>query len=232
MKRVIILFSICVLNLTGCPCQTPSLLSFFKEIQTDSIVNTLDFGQKNIYKIDIADPISIYYFFNNDEENLYDTGEAYNMDDNTYTKVRYKRTVTAVFSKTIDSITILCYWLDRVNYLAIYNKTKDTIVSTYPFCIYTVAVGESFTHSMLFPNNYIFSIETTDETTVNTKVKLIEIDYVNDRFIEHKNVMMESAIYIEDMQLNNEKYQRALELVGISKTGELLEKIDNQFNGI
>jgi len=205
-----------------CTGQTHNLLSFFEEIQRDSTVNTLDFGLKNISGKDITDSVAIHYFFNNDKGKLYAEEEAYNMDDNTYKVVRYKRTVEAIFSKKIDTINILCYWIDAVNYLAIYNKTKDTIVSNYPFCVLNTAAGETFTHSVLFPNNYIFSIETTDDTTTKTRAKLIEIDCVNERFIERKNVVLESAIIIENMDSNDEKYKRALNSVGISEKGGLL----------
>jgi hypothetical protein len=127
--------------------------------------------------------------------------------------------VEAIFSKTISNhVKILSYWLDGTNYLAIYNKTKDTIISTYPFCIFADE-GEAFTHSILFSNNYIFTVETTEKT----RVKLIEIDPDNERFIEHKNIVMEDFMVIENMSPNNEKYQKALKLASISEEGELLE---------
>ena len=223
MKRIIELFSVCLFYVTNCAGQTNCLLPFFEEIQKDSTVNTLYFFRENIHGEDIPDSVSVYYFFNNNKEKLYAIGEAYDMDDNTYTEYQYKRIVTALFSKTTDTVTLLSYWLDGINYLAIYNRLKNRIVSTCTFDIPTEGAGEAFTHSILFPNNYIFTIETVEKT----RVKLIEIDPVNERFIEHKNMIMENTIYIEDMSSVNEKYQKALELAGISDEGELLEENKN-----
>jgi hypothetical protein len=219
MKKITI-FSICCLIATNCTGQKHDLLSFFDNIKQDSIVNSLDFGLKNIFQKDITDSVSIYYFFENNEDNLYGIGEAYNMDYNTYTEVKYKRTVTALFSKKTNKFVILCYWIDEINYLAIYDVTRDFIVSTYPFCKPTTGQGEDFLHSILFANNYIFTIETTEKT----RIKLIEIDYINGKFNEHKNIIMDDFMIIEDMSPNNEKYNKALKLAGISETGELLEE--------
>jgi hypothetical protein len=214
MKSVLL---ISLLNITVCAGQK-DLLSFFYDIPKDSIVNTLDFGRKSIRGKNIADTVSIYYFFENNKGNLYATGEAYNMDDNTYTQVKYKRIVEAIFSKTISKhLQILSYWLDGTNYLAIYNQTNDSIISTYPFCIFTDGAGESFTHSILFPNNYIFTVETAEKT----RIKLIETDTVKKQFIEHKNIIMEGIMIIEDMLPANGKYQKALRLAGISEEGKL-----------
>jgi hypothetical protein len=186
-------------------------------------VNTLDFGLKSVRGKSIADALSIYYFFGSNKENLYAIGEAYNMDDNTYAEVTYKRIVEAIFSKTISNhVKILSYWLDGTNYLAIYNIAKDSIVSTYPFCIFPDE-GESFTHSILFPNNYIFNVATTEKT----RIKLIEVDTVSGQFIEHKNIIMEEIMIVEDISIINEKYQKALKVVGISEEGELLEENEN-----
>jgi hypothetical protein len=218
MKKILI-FLLCWLITTNCIGQKRDLLSFFDNIKQDSTVNSLDFGLRKIHQKDITDAMSIYYFFGNNEDNLYGIEEAYNMDYNTYTEVKYKRIVSALFSKTINKFVILCYWLDEVNSLAIYDATKDLIGSTYPFCKLPNGQGEAFLHSILFSNNYIFSIE----TEAKTRVKLIEIDSVNGKFIERKNVMMNETMYIEDVNPGNEKYQTALNLVGISKTGELLE---------
>ena len=114
MKRIIILFVFCALNTANCISQTHDLLSFFKEIRGDSTVNTLDFGLKNIPKKNVPDPLSIRYFFGNNKENLYVVGEAYNMDENTYTEIRYKQTVAAVFSKKVESIALLCYRMVQI----------------------------------------------------------------------------------------------------------------------
>jgi len=220
MTRITILFSICVLNTTGCFSQKNELLSFFEEIHRDSTINTLHLRQMGFNFKDIPDPLAVRYFFDNNEDNLYAIGEAYNMDENTYTEVQYKRTVSAVFSKTIGTIVILSYWLDGTTYLALFNKTKDSIVATMPFRIPRPAAGEAFLHSILFPSNYIFSIETTHEwTTVTTRVKLIEIDFDNEKFIEHNNIELDSPMTISRFDMN---FQELFELVGISEDGELI----------
>jgi hypothetical protein len=216
MKKILILL-FCWLTATNCIGQKHDLLLFFDNIKQDSIVNSLDFGLNKIHKKNIPDTISIYYFFENNENNLYGIEEVHDMEYNTYTEVKYKRTVTALFSKTINKFVLLCYWLDGLNYLAIFDTTKDLIVATYPFCR-LIGQGEEFLYSILFSNNYILCIETEEKT----RVKLVKIDYVNGKFIERKNIIMNDTIYIEDVNPDNEKYQIALKLVGISATGELL----------
>jgi hypothetical protein len=211
---------VCYLITTNCIGQGHNLLSFFDNIALDSIVNTMDFAGKNIREKIIDDSLVIRYFLANKKENLHYLVEEYDMDDNTYSNVTYKRKVFGLFSKKVNSkVLLLCYWMDGINYLAIYNTKIDIISNIYKFRM-PPEEGESFIQSILFPNNYVFTIE----TEVKTRVKLVEIDYVNGKFIERKNIIMDDIMYIEDVvDHTNEKYQKALKLIGISETGELLE---------
>jgi hypothetical protein len=202
----------------NCHGNSYDLLSFFNNIRQDSIINTSDFGNKNIQWEIIDDSLVIRHFLSNKEEDLYYTVEEYNMDNNTYSNVIYKRKVFGLFSKKIDSSSVLiCYYMDGVYYLSIFNMAINSIVANYKFGEFPDE-SESFTQSILFAN-YIFTIETTEKT----RAKLIEIDYINGKFNEHKNIIMDDFMIIEDMSPNNEKYNKALKLAGISETGELLE---------
>jgi hypothetical protein len=219
MKHIVIVF-IYFLVTIECNGRNSDLLSFFNTIKEDSIVNTLDIGRKSIKGKIIDDILVIRYFLENKEENLYYIVEEYDMDDNTYSDVTYKRQVFGLFSKKIDSTVLICYNMDGIYFLSIFNTVKDAIVSTYKFRE-SPDEDESFTQSILF-SNYIFTIETES----NTHIKLVKIDYPNGKFIEHKNIIMDDFMIIEDVNPNNEKYQKALKLIGISENGELIETIE------
>jgi hypothetical protein len=219
MKKYIII-SMCLLHFLICNGQDSTLLTFFNEVKVDSIINALNIVKsKYNYNNDIPDKFIIKYFLGGNSDELYTTDEAYNMDDNTYRTIKYKRTVNAILSKKTKTSILICYWLDEYLYLSTYDIIKDTVRGSYIFCIPRTNSDE-FTYSILFPNDYIFTIETTDKTNI----KLIKIDYANGKFIEQKSIIMDDFMIIEDLSLNNEKYNKALKLAGISETGELLEE--------
>jgi hypothetical protein len=187
-------------------------------LSDSAIVNSLDASKmQSSYQKDLPDSLALRYFFNNKKEELYATTEAYNMDENTYKTVTYKRKVNALFSKKIAlQKYVICYWLEQAAYLAIYDDSKDAITDSYVFCIPT-DVGEYFTHSILFANNSIFTIETKEQT----RLKLIDIDATTGKFVVRKNTLSDSYMVIEDVNPKNEKYKRALSLLGITQDGQL-----------
>jgi hypothetical protein len=215
-KYIIILF--CLQHSILCSGQHSTLLTFFNEVRADTILNTLVINEYNDSK-NIPDKFVIKYFLGENSDKLYNTDEAYNMDDNTYKTIRYKRTVKPIFFKKINDYALICYWLEEFLYLSTYDMKKDVIVDSYIFSVF-YGISDEFTYSILFPNNYIFTIETTDKT----RIKLVKIDYISKKFVEQKNIIMGEIVLIGDiLRPDNENYKKAIELMGISKTGELLE---------
>lgn len=209
-----IITSVFLLYTTTVFSQNYNLLNTFKNVAIDTTVSSLNrsiigYDRKN----NLPDSIVIHYFLENKKEKLYGTTEVYNMDENSYKDVPYKRKVNALFAKQISiNIRLLCYWFEEIAYLSIYDIRKDTIVQSYNFCIPPNA-GESFIHSTLYPNNSIFTVETKDKTLL----KLTKIDTITYEFKEEKNIFTNDYISAEDVMAENEKYQNALKLLGIEQ---------------
>lgn len=217
MKRVIIIaiLSICVLSVNS-----QSLLSYFHFIENDTIINTGDDILSRIGVLclkfrdnPIPDSITLKYFFNNDTTNMYYEMEDYSPDFDKWTSEVIKKTVCPFFYKKYNEFYLICYEISNIIYLSFYDLKHDTIISSYIVSDYTDEYGNQVTHSIIFPNNYIASIEL--KWGGNVYYKLIKIDLDRGYFSVLKN--------IEALGTNkayDEIYKNVFEILGINQKGE------------
>ena len=218
MKKIlikIIFISLC-LNSIG---QGSKLLSFFSLIKNDSIVNTRYIKCRGaylcdkFYKNNVPDSITLKYFLGDDTANMYYEVEDYSPDFNTYKTEVVKKLLCPLFYKEYGTKFLICYEIDNIVYLSIYDIEKDIIISSYIVSDYTDEHGDQVTHSIIFPNNYIASIEL--KWGGNVYYKLIKIDLDRGYFSVLKN--------IEALGTNkayDEIYKNVFEILGINQKGE------------
>ena len=218
MKKILIkiIFISLYLNSTG---QESKLLSFFSLIKNDSIINTRYIKYKGayfcdkFYKNNVPDSITLKYFFGNDTANMYYEMEDYSPDFDRYTSEVIKKIVCPLFYKQFDRYYLICYKIVHIIYLSIYDIKRDSIISSYIVSDYTDEHGDQVTHSIIFPNNYIASIEL--KWGGNVYYKLIKIDLDRGYFSVLKN--------IEALGTNkpyDEIYKNVFEILGINQKGE------------
>lgn len=200
--------------------QERHLLSYFNKIKEDSIVNTRKMHLAELcsrfYDHNVPDSITLKYFFDNDTANLYFEYEGYNVDDHTYTYFRQKKLVCPFFYKRHEGYYLLCYDIDNLTSLSIYDAKCDKILSSYVVGDYTDEYGNQVTHSIIFPNNYIASVEIKYGGDVF--YKLLKIDIDNKTFVLIKSI----KTYGGDIS-DQEIYKRTYEILGINEKGELIK---------
>ncbi len=194
------------------------LMSYFNEINKDSTINTLSFGKMGYnYQKDLSDEIIIRYFLKN-KADLYRTIEIYNPDDNIYSDVKVKRVINALFcKKETHNMLLLCYWFGENAYLSMYDNTKDTLLDSYLFCVLPDE-GEIFLHSILFADNYIYTVETRDE---ETHLRYVKIDFEERKFVIIKDFVTKDYLVIEDLAYKRAKYIKALQEGRFTEEGRL-----------
>lgn len=208
------LFSIVLLNAS---CQNNSFLSYFPSIENDSIFNTTE-GQKIYYKVSrkgsLPDSISLKYIFDNDKDKMYGTEEGYNMDTDEYFTTTYVKKVSPIFKKKTEDHYLLCYGLESILYLGIYDPKSNKITLSIIISDFSDEMGNVVTHSRVFPSNYIA------KTQIENKIsyELIKINYDTPEFkllkqVEVNNVTENQKKIIED----------ALSALGITSKGEPVE---------
>jgi hypothetical protein len=205
------------LGLLNASCQNNSFLSYFPDIEGDTIINTMreqDVYYKMAQKNNFPDSVSLRHFFDNDKDKMYGTEEGYNLDDDTYFTTSYIKKVCPLFKKRNEDLYLLCYGIESVLYLAIYNPEIDKILNSFKVSDFSDDMGNVVTHSTIFPNNYIVTTQINDRTYY----KLFKIDYNTLEFKELKSVEAE-----DNKAEQNKKIKEAFSVLGITENGELIE---------
>jgi hypothetical protein len=211
-------------------CQNNKLLSYFPLIDNDSIIHTGDditsrYGSVcgKFEDAPVPDSITLKYFFNNDTSNLYFQASTYDYDNNTFSYGIVKKDFCPIFYKKYNKNTfLLCYYILEIIYLSFYDITNDSLLSSYVVSDCTDENGNIVTHSIIFPDNYIATIEIRDEDPKYPKIKvfyrLVRINYKDKKFeiVKQKNVF-------EDPQEYEKYYEKVYNILGINKRGELIE---------
>jgi hypothetical protein len=210
MRKVLL-----IIAFTGClnaqGQNTKKLLDYFPDLQTKDTIITSRQLWHAIPKNEMDTILALQYFFNNDVNQMHDIDVGYNMDDNIYIYTPYTKKIKPLYKVKEKDTYLLCYSISSVIYLTIYDCKNDKSGDVF------IVVDETdynwSTHSTIFPNNYIL--------TVNRENKayyiLSKIDYESRKFIEVKKI--ETNIYQDEDDL----WENAFEALGISRTGELLE---------
>jgi len=217
--RVFIITIVFLVNLTSYS-QENKLLKYFLIIKNDSIINT---GKMHIatlcskfYKNPVPDSITLKYFFNNDTANMYYEVEDYSPDFDMWTSEIIKKTVCPFFYKKYNEFYLICYEISHIIYLSIYDYKRDTIVTSYIVSDYTDQHGNQVINSIIFPNNYIASVET--KWGGDVFYKLIKIDIDKKEFVLIKNIKT-SGKGLNDQEI----YRRTYQILGINEKGELIK---------
>ena len=221
MKKILIkiIFISLYLNSTG---QESKLLSFFSLIKNDSIINTRYIKYKGayfcdkFYKNNVPDSITLKYFFGNDTANMYYEMEDYSPDFDRYTSEVIKKIVCPLFYKQFDRYYLICYKIVHIIYLSIYDIKRDSIISSYIVSDYTDEHGDQVTHSIIFPNNYIASVEI--KWSGDYFYKLLKIDIDKKEFVLIKNIKFTNRnISVEEV------FKKTYQILGINEKGELIK---------
>ena len=221
MKKIlikIIFISLC-LNSIG---QGSILLSFFSLIKNDSIVNTRYIKYRGaylcdkFYKNNVPDSITLKYFLGNDTANMYYEVEDYSPDFDTYKTEVVKKLLCPLFYKEYGTKFLICYEIDNIIYLSFYDLNHDTIMSSYIVSDYTDEHGDQVTHSIIFPNNYIASVEI--KWSGDYFYKLLKIDIDKKEFVLIKNIKFTNRnTSVEEV------FKKTYQILGINEKGELIK---------
>jgi hypothetical protein len=222
MKKVLLIITfIECLNVQG--ENNKKLSDYFPLLQNkDTIINSTIFihrfyGNKNV----LPDSIALKYFFDNKIENMQGESEGYNVDDNTYIYSSYTKKVCPLYKITNENTCLLCYGIDNMVYLCIYDITANKIEDTFTVVDDSDDFGNYYTRSTVFKNNYIATIQFYD----HLYYILYKIDYETKKFVELKKIEKNPTDLNDYIIKNN-----LLESLGISETGELLGDEDNENN--
>jgi hypothetical protein len=211
MKKVllIIVFTGC-LNAQG--QNTKKLLDYFPNLPNrETIITSAQLWHARP-KNEMDTILALKYFFNNDVNQMHDIEVGSDMEENIYTP--YTKKVKILYKKMInENIYLLCYIIKSYIYLSFYNYDSDKIEQTLDIADFSNE-GDIFTWSTIFPNNYIVTIQSVDKI----HYILSKIDYKDRKFVELKKI--EATMYNN----YNELESNAFEVLGISRTGELLEE--------
>jgi|GEM_PF-2483944 len=219
--RVFIITIVFLVNLTSYS-QENKLLKYFLIIKNDSIINT---GKMHIatlcskfYKNPVPDSITLKYFFNNDTANMYyeDIVSDLEFPDSTYTYILKKEFCPLFCKEFFKNYFLICYDIDNIIYLSIYDSDLDMIMSSYVVSDYTDEHGDQVINSIIFPNNYIASVET--KWGGDVFYKLIKIDIDKKEFVLIKNIKT-SGKGLNDQEI----YKKIHQILGINEKGELIK---------
>ena len=217
---MITILSICFLSVNS-----QSLLSYFHFIENDTIINTGDDILSRIGVLclkfrdnPIPDSITLKYFFNNDTTNMYyeDIVSDLEFPDSTYIYILKKEFCPLFCKEFFKNYFLICYDIDNIIYMSIYDSDLDTIISSYIVSDYTDEYGNQVTHSIIFPNNYIASVET--KWGGDVFYKLIKIDIDKKEFVLIKNIKT-SGRGLNDQEI----YKKIHQILGINDKGELIK---------
>jgi hypothetical protein len=215
MKKILLIIAfIGCLNAQG--QNTKKLPDYFPDLQDkDTIINSAIFidrfyGNKNL----LPDSIALKYFFDNKIENMQGESEGYNVDDNTYIYSSYTKKVCPLYKTEYKNTCLLCYGIDNMVYLCIYNINKNKMEDIFTVVDDSDDYGNYYTRSTVFKNNYIATIQCYDQVYYI----LYKIDYEAKKFVELKKIEVDPTDQNDNTIRSNLFYT-----LGISETGELLE---------
>lgn len=219
MKRILYIIILIAIG-SNVIAQERQLLSYFTKIKEDSIIDTGDdilMRIGNLCDKYIPDSITLKYFFNNDTANMYYEKEDYSPDFDKWNTKIIKKNVCPLFYKKNREYYLLCYKIISIIYLSIYDAKRDTIISTYIVSDYTDEYGNQVTHSIIFPNNYIATVEIIPIALNNSKViyKLVKIEGQNFNIIKKVEIKKEETEQVV--------YKKVYERLGITEKGELIK---------
>jgi hypothetical protein len=214
MKRIFILI-ITFVNVINASCQdTKKLSDYFPDVQNKNII----MNTENLWRLNTNNPldtiIALKYFFDNDTKKMHYIYQSYNMDDNTYTDVPYMKEIYPLYKIKYKDVYLLCYKLESVTDLMFYDYKNDEIISVFTAGDNSDEYGNIYTYSVIFPNNYIATIQFYDQVYYI----LYKIDYNTKKFIEVKKVEVDPTEQNDNTIRSNLFYT-----LGISEIGELLE---------
>ncbi|MDR2008949.1 MAG: hypothetical protein LBQ22_00510 [Bacteroidales bacterium] len=189
------------------------ILDYFPTLPSkDTIIDSGYLWNMLDTKKEIDTVLTLKYFFNGNVDEMHDIFEGYNADENTYTYTPYTKNVYPIYKKKKNEyLYLLCYCLESVMYLTIYDYQNEKFEST--FILIDDSDGVDIFISTIFPNDYIVTVQSIDKTYYI----LSKIDYESRKFIELKKIEADSNQSYYSI-MNN-----AFETLGISETGELLE---------
>jgi hypothetical protein len=216
MKKILLIIAfIGCINVQG--QDTKKISDYFSVLQNiDTIIDNRQLikmlysreSEKNILDTIVA----LHYFFDDNVEKMHDVFEGYNSDENTYTYTPYTKEVCPLYKKIFnENVYLLCYSIESIMYLTIYNHITDKFESTYTLIDDSDTIDVFM--STIFPNNYIVTVQSIDKTYYI----LSKIDYESRKFIELKKIEADSNQSYDSI-MND-----AFEALGISSDGELLE---------
>lgn len=185
MKRVLTI-SLLIYLFIDVSCQKKTLMPYFPERTSDTLINTLqeqNHYYKRMDKFTLPDKIALKYFFNNDINEQNSIEEGYNVDENSYKTVKFKKKVCPLFLINNNSRTILCYAIESCIYLAFYDINSDSISKSFKISDFSDDMGNIEIHSLVYPSGYIITVDVEDEI----HYKLNKIDYENQTFIPMGN---------------------------------------------
>ena len=211
MKHFLLIISIIAFLCATCQNRN-QILTYFPDLEDDSAFYTEK--EEKVYfekyqEIKIPDSIALKYFFNNNYSKMKGIEEGYNVDDHTYSEVSYIKRVNPIFKRRKGGTILLCYAIKSVFYLSLYDEPKNRISNTFVFADFSEDVGDEVTHSIIFRNNLIVTLEYRDKVYC----KLTKIDFKNHKFIEIKKLAANEGI----------DFKEALPILGINENGELLK---------
>ena len=100
--------------------------------------------------------------------------------------------------------------------MSIYDSDLDTIISSYIVSDYTDEHGDQVTHSIIFPNNYIASVEI--KWGGDYFYKLLKIDIDKKEFVLIKNIKFTNRnTSVEEV------FKKTYQILGINEKGELMK---------
>jgi hypothetical protein len=196
-------------------CQNQKhFLDYFPDLQNrDTVINSAYLWNMLDLKKEIDTIFTLKYFFDNKVENMHAIFEGYNADENTYTYTPYTKGVYPVYkNRENEYLYLLCYSIESVMYLAMYNIQNDVLVNTLIVADFSNE-RDQFIQSIMLPNDYIVTVQSIDKTYYI----LSKIDYESRKFIEIKKIKPSSVQSFHGI-MND-----AMKTLGISETGELLE---------
>jgi hypothetical protein len=221
-KTPIFLLAFTISLTTNCQNKKTFLNNFPVLQNADTIMKTIQFARmyysKESEKNTLDTMVALHYFFDDNIKNMHDIEVGHNADENTYIYTPYTKTVRPLYKKIINKeIYLLCYGIESIIYLAMYNIQNDKLEDTFIIADLSNEAG-TFTWSTIFPNNYIVTAYIiTVQSTNKVYYILSKIDYEFRKFIELKKIETTPNQTYNDLESN------AFKALGISETGQLLE---------
>ena len=217
MEKIILFVLFSTSTIMNISCQENNFLVYFPLLEHDSVFNTID-GQKLYYeslqKESLPDFIVLNYIFNNNKDEIYGIEEGYNVDTDEYFTTTYVKKVYPIFKKIIGNKYLLCYGLESIMYLCIYDLETNKITNREIISDFSDEMGNIIVHSIIFSNNYILKAKI--EESVN--FELIKICLQDSEFKITKQITIDNFT-----QNIHEIFEKSFPILEITSKGEPLK---------